>query len=84
MGDREDRKQTLTPPGAVREEGAEAEGVPAEEGIADDAADRVDLDPEEQPSRPEQGMPPEERRQYTDPDLEPRVAEADAGPRRDT
>jgi hypothetical protein len=42
----------------------ETEGAPAEEGISDaDVADRVDLDPEEQPNRvdPVQGGSPPDR-----------------------
>jgi hypothetical protein len=42
----------------------QAEGVPAEEDISEaDVADRVDLDPEDQPNRvdPVQGGSPEDR-----------------------
>ncbi len=42
----------------------ETEGVPAEEGISEaDVADRVDLDPEDQPNRvdPVQGGSPSDR-----------------------
>jgi hypothetical protein len=57
----------------------EAEGVPAEEDVdMADAAERVDLDPEEQRNRPDQpGMTEDEERQYDEPPMERPIADAD-------
>jgi len=64
MGDREHTKQP-------REEHRplDVKGAPAEEDLSvADAADRVDLDPDEQVNRPDQpGVSEEERRQFNDP-----------------
>ncbi len=64
MGDREHPR-----PHAEQRRPLDLEGTPAEEDLsAADAADRVDLDPEEQVNRPNQpGVSPEERRQFIDP-----------------
>jgi hypothetical protein len=55
------------------------EGVPEEEGIERaDVQERVGLDPEEQPNRPDQpDMSPGERRQYDDPPVQKSLAEED-------
>lgn len=54
-----------------------AQGVPEEEDLAEaDVAERVDLDPEEQPNRSDQADFDEaERRQYDDPPLEQPLAD---------
>ena len=64
MGDREHTKQPVEERLPL-----DVEGPPAEEGLsAADAADRVDLDPEEQLNRPDQpDATPDERRQFQSP-----------------
>jgi len=57
----------------------QASGVPSEEGVTpDDFAERVDLDPGEQPNRPDQADWDEgERRQYDDQPVARTVADSD-------
>ena len=61
------QRQTADRPEPVR-----AEGVPDEEGMTEaDVEERVDEEPDDQLSRPEQpDFDPEERRQYDDPPVE--------------
>jgi hypothetical protein len=64
MGDREHTRQPVEERRPV-----DVEGTPAEEDLSvADAADRVDLDPDEQANRSDQpGVSAEERRQFNDP-----------------
>ncbi|MDF1606245.1 hypothetical protein [Nocardioides sp. YIM 152315] len=73
MGEREHTRQPVE-----EHRPLEAEGVPQEEDLPGaDAAERVDLDPQEQRNRPEQADFDEaERRQYDDPPREQPIADA--------
>jgi hypothetical protein len=74
MGEREHTKQPVEDHRPV-----EVEGVPEEEELPGaDVEERVDLDPEEQPNRPEQADFDEaERRQYDDPPRQRTIADGD-------
>lgn len=74
MGDREQIRRPVEERRPI-----DTPGVPEEEDVSRaDAAERVDLDPDAQPNRPEQGDFDEaERRQYDGPPLERPIADAD-------
>ncbi|MBB3044159.1 hypothetical protein [Nocardioides soli] len=74
MGEREHTKQPVEEHRPV-----DAPGVPDEEDLSRaDVAERVDLDPDEQPNRPEQADFDEaERRQYDEPPVDRPIAESD-------
>lgn len=74
MGEREHTKQPVEERRPV-----EAPDVPDEEGLSGpDVAERIDLDPDAQPNRPEQAdFDESERRQYDEPPVDRSIAEAD-------